>query len=106
MKENLPFVATWMDLVNIKDLEGNSVQFSPSVMSDSLWLHELQRIGFPVHHQLPELAQTQVHGVSDVIQSTHPLSSPSPTSFNWKAEQNEMSRSQGQILHDSSSTKT
>ena len=34
--------------------------------------------GFPVHHQLPELAQTHVHGVSDTIQPSHPLSSPSP----------------------------
>ena len=32
--------------------------------------------GFPVHHQLPELAQTLVHWVSDAIQSSHPLSSP------------------------------
>ena len=29
--------------------------------------------GFPVHHQLPELAQTHVHWVSDVIQPSHPL---------------------------------
>ena len=34
--------------------------------------------GFPVHHQLPELAQTHVHWVSDAIQPSHPLSSPSP----------------------------
>ena len=34
--------------------------------------------GFPVHHQLPELAQTQVHRVGDAIQPSHPLSSPSP----------------------------
>ena len=34
--------------------------------------------GFPVHHQLPELAQTDVHPVSDAIQPSHPLSSPSP----------------------------
>ena len=33
---------------------------------------------FPVHHQLPELAQTHVHLVSDAIQPSHPLSSPSP----------------------------
>ena len=33
--------------------------------------------GFPAHHQLPELAQTHVHGVSDAIQPSHPLSSPS-----------------------------
>ena len=37
--------------------------------------------GFPAHHQLPELAQTHVHGVSDVIQPSHPLSSPSPHTF-------------------------
>ena len=34
--------------------------------------------GFPVHHQLPELAQTHIHRVSDAIQPSHPLSSPSP----------------------------
>ena len=34
--------------------------------------------GFPVYHQLPELAQTHVHWVSDAIQPSHPLSSPSP----------------------------
>ena len=35
-------------------------------------------LGFPVHHQLPELAQTHVHQVSDAIQPSHLLSSPSP----------------------------
>ena len=38
--------------------------------------------GFSVHHQLPELAQTHVHQVSDTIQPSHPLSSPSPPAFN------------------------
>ena len=38
--------------------------------------------GFPVLHQLPELAQTHVHRVSDAIQPSHPLSSPSPAAFN------------------------
>ena len=33
--------------------------------------------GFLVHHQLPELAQTHGHQVSDVIQLSHPLLSPS-----------------------------
>ena len=33
---------------------------------------------FPVHHQLPEPAQTHAHQVSDAIQPSHPLSSPSP----------------------------
>ena len=38
--------------------------------------------GFPVHHQLPELAQTHVHRVGDTIQPSHPLSSPSHPAFN------------------------
>ena len=38
--------------------------------------------GFPVHHQLPELAQTRVHWVSDAIQPSHPLSSPFPPALN------------------------
>ena len=37
---------------------------------------------FPVHHQLPELAHIHVHQVSDTIQPSHPLSSPSPLAFN------------------------
>ena len=34
--------------------------------------------GLPVHHQLPEFTHTHVHWVSDAIQPSHPLSSPSP----------------------------
>ena len=34
--------------------------------------------GLPVRHQLPEFTQTHVHRVSDAIQPSHPLSSPSP----------------------------
>ena len=34
--------------------------------------------GLPVHHQLPELAQTHVYRVCDAMQPSHPLSSPSP----------------------------
>ena len=34
--------------------------------------------GLPVHHQLPEFTQTHVHRVSDAIQPSHSLSSPSP----------------------------
>ena len=37
--------------------------------------------GLPVHHQLPEFMQTHVHWVSDAIQPSHPLSSPSPPAF-------------------------
>ena len=38
--------------------------------------------GLPVHHQLPEFTQTHVHRVSDAIQPSHPLSSPSPPAAN------------------------
>ena len=38
--------------------------------------------GLPVQHQLPEFTQTHVHWVSDAIQPSHPLSSPSPTAPN------------------------
>ena len=38
--------------------------------------------GLPVHHQLPELTETHVHRVSDAIQPSHPLSSPSPLAPN------------------------
>ena len=34
--------------------------------------------GLPVQHQLPEFTQTHIHRVSDAIQPSHPLSSPSP----------------------------
>ena len=43
--------------------------------------------GLPVHHQLPELAQTHVHRVSDAIQPSHPLLSPSPPPFNISQHQ-------------------
>ena len=43
--------------------------------------------GFPVHHQLPELAQTHAHWVSNAIQPSCPLSSPSPPAFNLPQHQ-------------------
>ena len=55
----------------------SSVESSCSVISDSLRPHELQDTRPPVHHHLPEFTQTHVHRVSDAIQPSHPLSSPS-----------------------------
>ena len=43
--------------------------------------------GLPVHHQLPEFTQTHVHRVSDAIQPSHPLSTPSPPAFNLSQHQ-------------------
>ena len=67
----------------------SSVQFSCSVVSDSLQSDSMDcsTPGFPVHHQLPEPTQTHVHHVSDAIQPSHPLSSPSPPAFNLSQQQ-------------------
>ena len=43
--------------------------------------------GLPVHHHLPESTQTHVHRVGDAIQSSHPLSSPSPPALNLSQHQ-------------------
>ena len=43
--------------------------------------------GLPVHHQLPEFMKTHVHRVSDAIQPSHPLSSPSPPALNLSQHQ-------------------
>ena len=43
--------------------------------------------GLPVHHQLPELAQTHVHWVGATVQPSPPLSSPSPPAFNLSQHQ-------------------
>ena len=43
--------------------------------------------GFPVHHQFPEFTQTHVHHISDAIQPSHPVSSPSPPAFNLSLHQ-------------------
>ena len=60
----------------------SSVQFSRSVVSDSLRPMNHSMSGLPVHHQLPEFTQTHVHRVGDTIQPSHPLSSPSPPAPN------------------------
>ena len=57
-----------------------------------IWLSEWTELdcsmtGFPVHHQLPELTQTHVHWVSDAIQPSHSLSSPSLPAFNLPQHQ-------------------
>ena len=51
-------------------------------MFDSLQPHRLQHARIPCPYHPPELAQTHVHRVSDTIQPSHPLSSPSPPAFN------------------------
>ena len=55
-----------------------------------VWLcnpKDCNKAGFPVLHQLLELAQIHVHWVSDAIQPSHPLSPPSPPAFNISQHQ-------------------
>ena len=60
------------------------VQFSSVAQSCPTLCDPMNRStpGLPVHHQLPEFTQTQVHRVSDAIQPSHPLSSPSLPALN------------------------
>ena len=53
--------------------------------------------GLPVHHQLPEFTQTHVHWVGDAIQPSHPLSSPSPPTFNLSHHQFSSVQSLGRV---------
>ena len=69
------------------ELFKKSVQFSPSVMSNFCDPMACRAPVFPVHHQLLELVQTYVHWVSDAIQPSHPLSSPSSPAFSLSQHQ-------------------
>ena len=71
------------------DLCNQIVQFSSvTQLCLTLWdPMDCRTPGFPVHHQLPELTQTHVHWVSDAIQPSHPLSSPSPPIFDLSQHQ-------------------
>ena len=67
----------------------NSVQFSSVAQSCPTFCDPMNHStpGLPVHHQLPEFKQTHVHQVSDAIQPSHPLSSPSPPALNLSQHQ-------------------
>ena len=63
----------------------SSVQFNHSVVDwDPM---DCSMPGLPIHHQLPEFTQTHAYWVSDAIQPSHPLSSPSPPTFNLSQHQ-------------------
>ena len=92
----ISFKMDWLDLLAVQGtLKGllqqysskasvlwRSVQFSRSVVSDSCNPMDCSTPGFSVQHQLPEFAQTYVHGVSDAIKPSHSLSSPCLPAFN------------------------
>ena len=62
----------------------SSVAQSCSTLCDPM---NCSTLGLPVHHHLPEFTQTHVHRVSDTIQPSHPLSSPSPPARNHSQHQ-------------------
>ena len=63
---------------------GSSIQFSSVAQSCPTFCDPMNpnTPGLPVHHQLPEFIQTHVHRVSDAIQPSHSLLSPSPPDLN------------------------
>ena len=72
-----------MDIANATKLQFSSVAQSGPTLCDPM---DCSTPGFPVHQQLPELAQTHVHQVSDAVQPSHPLS-PSPPALNLSQHQ-------------------
>ena len=70
-----------------KDGDALSVQFSHSVVSDSLQPHEAQYTRLPCPSPTPGVHPNHVHRVSESIQPSHPLLSPSPPALNFSHHQ-------------------
>ena len=79
-KISLSIVCHYLEPSNVLVGIFSSVQFSSVAQSCPTLCNPMNRStpGLPVHHQLPEFTQTHLHRVSDAIQPSHPLSSPSP----------------------------
>ena len=87
--KSLQMVIAAMKLKDAYSLEGKlwptSVQFSSFQSLSRVRLYDSMNCsmsGLSVHHQLPEFTLTHVHWVSNAIQPSHPLLSPSPPAFN------------------------
>ena len=76
----------YLKLINFQfsSVQFNSVTQSCPTLCEPM---DCSMPGLPVHHQLPEFTQTHVHWVSDAIQPSHPLLSPSPPAFNHSQHQ-------------------
>ena len=72
------------DMENLFNILKSPVQFSSVVQLCQTLCDPMNHStpDLPVHHQLLESTQTHAHGVGDAIQSSHPLSSPSPLAPN------------------------
>ena len=73
----------WAEL-NIHPVQFSSVAQSCPTLCNPMYC---RMRGLPVHHQLPEFTHTHVHRVSDAIQPSHPLSSPSSPAFSPSHDQ-------------------
>ena len=95
--KNRTRLSDWTNWLKITGLARKfSVQFS-SIAQSCLTLCDPMNCsmpGLPVHHELPESTQSQVHWVSDAIQPSHPLSSPSPPAFDLSQHQGSYQMSQ------------
>ena len=70
--------------VQFSSVQFSSVAHSGPILWDTM---NCSMPGFPVHHHLPEFAQTHVHRIGDAIQPSHPLSSPSSPALNLSQHQ-------------------
>ena len=78
------FIKTFFNFFSCSDIQFTSVTQSCPTFCDPM---NHSTPGLPVHHQLLESTQTQVHWVSDDIQPSHPLSSPSPPALSLSQHQ-------------------
>ena len=76
--KNEIFAVFLWDVIHVIRISISSVAQSCLTLCDPM---DCSTSGFPVRHQLPELAQAHVHLVGDVIQPSQPLLSPSPPAF-------------------------
>ena len=83
-KYHIRLCGLWSLALLLGSVQLSSVAHSCLTLCDPM---ECSKPCFPVHHRLSELAQTQVYQFSDAIQTSHPLSSPSPSAFNLSKHQ-------------------
>ena len=95
---NHKFVFCICDSISLLSVQFSSVTQSCLTFCDPM---DCSTPGFPVHHQLLELAQTHVHPVGDAIQPCHPLSSSCPhvsnlshhyVLFKWVSSSHQMAK--------------
>ena len=84
VKEESGKVGLKLNIQKTKIMASGPIQFSSVAQSCPTLCDPMNGStpGLPVHHQLPEFTQTNIHRVGDAIQPSHPLSSPSPPAPN------------------------